>query len=1104
MLRPKGIAGKLVSLSRAATLHGNKVEGIERLLLASNGDLANIFVLLKYYTGVDFTHYKKTTVERRIKRRMGLTQKATLREYFKYLHDKPAEISALFQDLLINVTSFFRDPKLFKILEKKIFPEMLKRKRAGQPVRIWVPACSTGEEAYSLAISWRESLGHKADAGPVQVFATDVNAAVIEKARRGLYPESIKADIPPAVFRRYFVKESSGYRIVKSVRDMCVFAEQDLTADPPFSKLDLISCRNMLIYMDKDLQKKIIPLFYYALNSAGFLVLGSAETVSDFAGLFRALDKKFKVYAKKESLTRPAIPFALRPYRIEQAGTVKKRSAVTDGHRVPCDAQDERTQAMDEELRSALEEIQSANEELGTLNDELTSSNLELSALTSDMLNLFNSTRMPVIMVGRDLCIHRFTPMAQKVWNIIPSDVGRRLTDINPNVKVLHLEEMLVDAIDHLKTTEKEVRDKEGRWYSMVVSPYKTVDNKIDGAVIALADIHTIKMAQEKYAAAGEYFEDIVEAVPEALVVLDKHLRVKTANQSFYQQFQVESKKAQGQLIYDLDHCQWNIPALRKLLREALSREISVDDFELSHKFAHIGARTLLLSCRIIVENMAGEKMLLLGIKDITDRKCAQERIAWLSSFPELNPNPVYEMDFSGKLLYENPAATRLKREGLALPLGDGAKELLHIFRHSGKKQMLREVWINERWYLQGISKVPGVDALRIYNIDIDTRKQAESELLKQRELSQQYLQIAGVMMGVLNAQGQITLINKKGLDILGYQDDKELLGRNWFDVVLPESRVAQVKKVFDQLMAGDIEPVEYYENSLVCRDGQERLIAFHNTVLWDSTHKITGILFSGEDVTQRRRAEAALQKAKEEAEAAAKAKSQFLNNIAHDFRTPLHAIMGFSALLKSEQLTEKQKKFVGIIHENGSGLLCLVEDLLDVSRLQSGKIELRSIEVDLKACVASAFELSKVMLLNKDVKMSFSVEEGIPRLKGDVVRLGQVLSNLMGNAVKYTDKGEISLSVKRMPGGSCKGKCRVGFFVKDTGMGIPRAKQDQIFNAFTRLNEFDGNKERAGVGLGLYITKTLVDMMKGEISVFSEVGRGSEFVVAIDFDVLA
>jgi len=264
--------------------------------------LQKIFVLLRAQTGHDFSQYKPSTIQRRIERRMAVHQIANIDHYLKFIQKTPEEVDALFRDMLIGVTSFFRDPEAFKALEEQVIPQLFAAKSAGDAIRIWVPGCSTGEEAYSLAILLAERQEALKESFKVLVFGTDIDNHAIATARTGIYPASIAADLTPERLARFFSPEpgEATFRIHKSIRDMLVFSEQNLIKDPPFSKLDLISCRNLLIYMGGELQKKLIPLFHYALNPAGYLFLGTSETVGEVQDLFTALDRKSKLYQRKE------------------------------------------------------------------------------------------------------------------------------------------------------------------------------------------------------------------------------------------------------------------------------------------------------------------------------------------------------------------------------------------------------------------------------------------------------------------------------------------------------------------------------------------------------------------------------------------------------------------------------------------------------------------------------------------------------------------------------------------------------------------------------------------------------------------------------------
>ncbi len=266
--------------------------------------LKKIFILLRAQTGHDFSQYKPSTINRRIERRMAVHQIESMGGYVKYLQQMPAEVEALFRDLLIGVTSFFRDPEAFKAIEEQIIPKLFAGKSASAVIRVWSPGCSTGEEAYSLAILLAERQEAMKQRFKVQVFATDIDNQAIAAARAGLYPASVTADISPERLARFFAAEPDGsaYRIHKGIRDMLVFSEQNVIKDPPFSKLDLISCRNLLIYMSGDLQRKLIPLFHYAMNPGGFLFLGTSETVGEFMDLFATVDRKLKLYQRKDDI----------------------------------------------------------------------------------------------------------------------------------------------------------------------------------------------------------------------------------------------------------------------------------------------------------------------------------------------------------------------------------------------------------------------------------------------------------------------------------------------------------------------------------------------------------------------------------------------------------------------------------------------------------------------------------------------------------------------------------------------------------------------------------------------------------------------------------
>jgi two-component system CheB/CheR fusion protein len=622
-------------------------------------DLGRIFLSLKKHMGVDFAGYKLGTLNRRIQRRMALHRITKLSQYARLLRNNTKEIESLFDDLLINVTRFFRDPQLFLAVRKRFLPVIMKNKGRHDELRAWVPGCATGEEVYSLAICILETLGDRASEIRIQIFGTDLSEVMIDHARAGIYSSAIEKDVTPARLKRFFDRRDSSYRISHRVREICTFARQNVVTDPFFLRLDLISCRNLLIYLSPELHKRCIPQFHHALNPNGYLILGPAESVGLFEELFDLVDRKNKIYAKKVVATprfpelpdyqavraapasirsasreaaafgeqlartadhimlnayapaavvidhhlhvhqfrgrtdfylqhhagpatfsllhivRPSLAVDLRnvirrcvktnkPARAERAlvkhdsksreiniqvvpfkvsatdkpwmlvifdettrGTkpgkvpqllgktaaqheiaelrrdlaaskeslqaiIEEQEATNEELRSAneeIESSNEELQSTNEELETAKEELQSTNEELTTLNEELSNRNLEMLQMNSDLNNLLASMQLPIVMVDNNLLVRRATPAARNAFNVLQRDIGRPISDFKPNIHIPDLEDLVREVIETLDMRERRVTDKGNHHYLLRVRPYRTTENRIDGAVITLMDI---------------------------------------------------------------------------------------------------------------------------------------------------------------------------------------------------------------------------------------------------------------------------------------------------------------------------------------------------------------------------------------------------------------------------------------------------------------------------------------------------------------------------------------------------------------------------------------------------------------------------------------
>lgn len=788
--------------------------------------LDKILTLLRAQSKHDWRCYKKNMLMRRIQRRMHLNHLKSMADYLCVLRENRAEIQQLFQDLLIGVTGFFRDPEAFEALKEQVIAKLVQEKDPDAQFRVWVPSCATGEEAYSIAMLLIEQLQPVPRHCKIQIFATDINEKALEFARAGTYPESIAADLAPEYLRQFFHPHDQSYRVNKQLREAVVFASQDLISDPPFSKLDLISCRNLLIYLEPEIQRKIISLFHFALSEGGYLFLGNSETVGQQDDLFEPVSTQWRIYRRLASVRPYEIAFpmtsSLDDPRVIRSGTqrVKPRPVnlrdltqqvllrdytpaavlincrheilylhgltgryldlpageptrdlmsmaraglharlrtavhralqggqqvtVTDarvkrgetyypvkvtvrpvqepqaaeglllvtfeeipepatalvGDTIPSEvdeslirqleyelkttrenlrstiedleaaneeltstheeavSRNEELQSSSEELEASKEELQSLNEELNVFNSQLQNKVEELETAHNDLANLFSSTAIATIFLDTQLRIKRFTPAITQLFSLISADVGRPIHDFAHKFNDGNLLDDTQTVLATRMPIEREVYTADEHWYIQRILPYQTLDNRISGVVITFVDITARYQAEKAMQEARRYAEDIVATVHESLVVLDKDLRVVSANRAFYRSFQITPQETENRPIYELGTCQWDISGLRRLLENSLVKNKELYDYELTYEVPIIGHRTLLLNARRIEREDSKAGLILLAIADITERKRAdmalrasQERYQALY---DNNPSMYFTVDTQGMVLSVN------------------------------------------------------------------------------------------------------------------------------------------------------------------------------------------------------------------------------------------------------------------------------------------------------------------------------------------------------------------------------------------------------------------------------------------------------------------
>jgi two-component system CheB/CheR fusion protein len=977
---------------------------------------------------------------------MQARRMTSLAKYADDLAVNKDEVRALYDDLLINVTEFFRDPESFRSLARRVFPAMLAGRTEGAPLRIWVPGCSTGEEAYSIAIALTEYRARAGKSGPeqfsTQIFGTDISERAIQTARAGRYPAHIAERMSKERLLRFFDKVDGGYKVKKAIRDQCLFSRHDLTSDPPFARLDLISCRNVLIYFAKNLQLRVFPLFHYALRPGGFLWLGKSENPGELSKLFQVVDKTHKIYAKSASSPSVRLPLPAKALREPPAGArpgatsakavvdvrqyadklvlakfslpgvivsddleilqfrgrafpyleatpgqpslnllkmarpellaglrsalqaAKKENRTqskkglrldVDGESIDVDidvlplnslaeakdraflvlfkgapsskgaarganagraaerdrkgdgrveellaelaeikdyhqslieqyevaqaeltSTNEELQSANEELLSANEEIetskeelQSSNEELITVNDELQLRNSDLTVLGGNLNNLLAGVDIPVLIVGGDYRLKLFSPKAGQMLGLSEASVGLAIAEVATRFRVSWRD--LIDEVGRSGcSTEVELRDRDGSWWRAQVRPFRTAEQRIEGATIALVDIDALKQNELRLRAALEYISSVEKCMPIPLVVVSRKCQFRSANPAFSEAF-CGSKGLVGEDIFTiLEMSEADVANVRALVARAIQENASFKDVEIECKSSLRGPRKALLSI--------------------------------------------------GKVPWQGP--------------------------------------------------------------------EAEAALISFVDVTEQRRMV----------------------------DERQLL---------------------------------------LARERDARLLA----------------------------------------DEANRAKDVFLATLSHELRTPLSSILTWAQLISRGRVDfEKARQGAAIIEQSARTQGKLIDDLLDVSRAISGKLAIEMRPVDPAAIVRLAIESVQPMADKKAVKIEESLAGQPVTILADPVRLQQILWNILANAVKFSPQaGAIQVALEKVGSGKA---AALEIRVSDHGKGIPEKFLGEIFLPFSQA---DGMSTRVhgGLGLGLSIARSLAELQHGTVRAANAKGGGAVFTVS-------
>jgi two-component system CheB/CheR fusion protein len=1105
--------------------------------------LREVFAQLRLRTGHDFTNYKRPTLLRRIERRMNVRGVNDLPSYAAYIAQHPEETQALLKDLLISVTNFFRDKRAFEELEAVVIPQLFEGKKQDSTVRIWVAGCATGEEAYSIAMLCTEYLERITDVPKVQVFATDIDEPAISHAREGYYTLNDAADLTPERLRRFFNKEGDGFRIRPEIREMVLFANHNFLKDPPFSRLELVTCRNVMIYLNGAAQERVLETFHFALNPGGFLFLGSAESVDGSGDLYSVLNREQHIYQSRQVRSRNfVVPESAPAFRVEhipvahQAAVEPRRNTerisfgelhqrlleeyappslvvneeydivhmsdhvgsylqvaggepsqnllklireelrlelrsalyqatqqgravevpglklltgegleeltirvrpvrgVRDPARgfilvvfdranavVPGDApviratddpiarhleeelirlkaqlrasnehhefqaeelkaSNEELQAMNEEMRSATEELETSKEELQSINEELTTVNQELkmkveeaSTTSNNLQNLINSTAIGTVFLDRSFRVMLFTPAAREVFNLIPADYGRRLSDITNRLgSSLNLIEDAETVLEKLVIVEREIDLADDRVFLVRLSPYRTDEDRIQGVVITFLNITERKRSEDDLRKAHERLQVTMESATDyAIITMDAEGVIEGWSKGAERIFGYTASEAVGQTTH-----------------------------------------------------------MIFTPEDIVTKE------------PEKELGTAVEQGFAkDERWHIRKDGSRFFMSGVVRPIRNGGF-------HTGFVKVAR---------------------------DMTEQKQSDEALRISEERYRIALHSAEMGAWDWDVETDRVVWNEQHYTMLGLlPNDKPVESAYFLQFVHAEDRESITRKLLEAVDTGGVYNAQF---RIIRADNEEvRWMAGYGRTIDAEDGKATRMVGVMYDITRQKELE--------------QQKDEFIAIASHELRTPVTSIKAYVEILQEmfeEAGDEERAALMQKLDSQVDRLTSLIHDLLDTTKVVEGRLKLVPENFLMDELITQTSELMQRTTVSHVITLELNAP--VP-VSADRERITQVLINLISNAIKYSSEGKIIVR------SSTIGE-EVTVSVEDSGVGMSEKVRARVFERFFRSSDPE-IATYPGLGLGLYICAEIVRQHGGYIWAESEKGKGSVFSFTI------
>ena len=1095
--------------------------------------MESVLRLLRDQFNLDFSLYKTTTVSRRILRRVELLGSQDLADYVQRLLIDPDELSALYFDLLIGVTRFFRDPEAFEFLEKNVIPEILERTPERDEIRIWVAGCATGEEAYSLAMILHEQLSAAQRQMNVKILSTDVHTASLAHASTGFYGEEQLEHVSDQRRERFFRKKSSGYLISQDLRQLIVFAPHNVTKDAPFTKMHLISCRNMLIYLEAPAQKTVLSLFHFGLATGGYLFLGSSETPGAIAHEFDAVDEHSKIYRKRRDVrlleplrmpvgrkTTASAPVFLGHTRPSTADTqlLSIYDQLLDRHMPPSFLVDEDRQLLDSfggaqrlfrlgarrpstsildllegDLRTVVAgAIQRALKKEGPVrytgvpvsDGEV----LRRCVLTAETFsNPRTSATHVLISIENESAGERRESPAAPMGNMSATEVSQERLDTLEG-ELSYTRETLQSTIEELQTSNEEMQATNEE----LVASNEELQSTNEELHSVNEELYTVNAElQRKIAELRELNSDMqhfLESTDAGTLFLDRNLGIRKYTPRIASVFHIEPQDV-GRSIR---HFSNNLKRaslqedIERALHEGTVLEDEVKDAEGTTYFLRI------LPYRA-ANSDGGDPMLgtfsvsriegvVLSLTDISALDRVRSRLRQLSAIVESSDDAIIGKTLDGIVTSWNRGAERLYGYSSDEIIGRNIAMLSPTVDPDDIRRRKDGTVLDVSVTISPVCDAEGaiVGASAIAR-DVTQLRTVQRELTEREARIRLLLDSTAEAIFGLGPDGTCTFVNPACVRILGYSSAEDLIGRHIHPLIHP-SHDAEECPIYSVLYTGK---GMHSDDEQLWRANGSNFVSEYWSYPIRRGGQTAGVVVTFLDITDRKRAE-------EEIRTAARRREEFLAMLSHELRNPLAAVVSAIKVMQANVKPDAVERARLIVERQSRHMARLLDDLLDVSRITRGGIELRKEDLDLEDVIRCAIEAITPVLEDRKAQVITDTSGELLCVRGDSARMQQVVMNLLSNAARYSPQGKTIHLSAAVEGES------VVLRVKDQGRGISHGMLSEIFELFVQ-NEQGLERSSGGLGIGLTLVRQIVELHGGTVKAESNgPGTGSEFVVRL------